>query len=160
MADKNASNEGSREERAKESLKKGLSYLYKGDPEEAVEFFSEVLMSTNESPLALSCLGLSIARTRKDMKEAERYCKKAIEKNPKIGDFYRSLAEVYKIQGKKAQAIETLNKGLPFDRGDKKIFSEIKKFGIRKKPPISFLPRPHFLNKMIGRMLSKKEKGE
>ena len=156
MTDKDVSNKDSGEERSKECLKKGLAHLHRGDPGEAVEFFSEMLIASNESPLALSCLGLSIARTGDDMKAAERYCKKAIDKNPNVGDFYRSLAEVYKLQGKKAEAIETLNKGLPVDRGNKKIFSEIKKFGIRKDPPISFLPRSHFLNRIIGKMLSEK----
>lgn len=156
MTDSDTSNKSSTGGSADELLKKGLNHLHKGNPEAAVEFFNEVLSATNESPLALSCLGLSIARTGKDMKTAERYCKQAIEKNPKIGDFYRSLAEVYKIQGKKALAIETLNKGLPFDTGKKKIFSEIKKFGIRKEPPISFLPRGHFLNKTIGKLRAKK----
>lgn len=139
----------------KDRLDKGLELLKGGRSEEAVECFEAIVAGGGFDPLAMCCLGLAMARAGKNMTTAEHYCLKAIEKKPYTGEFYRSLAEVYFIDGRKAEAIQTLEKGLKYDAKNKELYAEMKKYGIRRRPPIPFLSRSNFLNKKIGKLLSK-----
>jgi len=139
----------------KEELEKGLELLKEGHNEEAATCFEAIVATGGFDPLATCCLGLAMARAGKDLTVAEEYCLKAIEKKPYTGEFYRSLAEVYFIGGKKAEAIQTLDKGLKYDSKNKELYREMKKYGIRKRPPIPFLSRSNFFNKKIGKLLSK-----
>ena len=136
-------------------LKQGLAYLKNGEPAKAVPCFEEMLLSSELSPLAHACLGLSMARAGKDLAKAESFCLEAVKQRPDMGEYYRSLAEVYLIQGKKKEAIAALNQGAVSDEGNSGLNRELKEFGIRKRPVIPFLPRSNFINKNLGWVLSK-----
>lgn len=138
-----------------EILEEGISFLNSDRPEEAIPCFETILADGCMHPLAMSCLGLAMARAGKDMASAEEYSLEAIEKKPYTGEYYRSLAEVYFIGGKKKEAIDCLSRGLKYDGDNEKLFEEMTKYGIRRRPPIPFLARSNFLNKHIGVLLSK-----
>ena len=140
-------------------LEKGIALLNEDKPEEAIPCFEAMLAEGCEHPLAMSCLGLAMARAGKDLAIAEKYSLKAIEKKPYTGEYYRSLAEVYLIGGKRKEAIQCIDKGLKYDSANEGLFEEMKKYGIRKKPVLPFLPRSNFLNKNIGILLSKFKQG-
>jgi len=139
-------------------LEKGIAFLTADKPEEAIPCFEAMLEEGCQHPLAMSCLGLAMARAGKDLASAEEYSLKAIEKQPYTGEYYRSLAEVYLIGGKRKEAIECIDRGLKYDSDNKGLSEEMKKYGIRKKPALPFLPRSSFLNKNIGILLSKLRK--
>ena len=143
----------------KELLKKGLACLKEGEPARAVPFFEEMLLASDLSPLAHACLGLAMARAGKDLAKAEAFCLEAVMKKPVMGEYYRTLAEVYLIQGKKAEAIEALKTGAALVEGNAELVEELKRFGIRKRPVIPFLPRSNFFNRNLGRVLSKLRPG-
>jgi len=136
-------------------LEKGIALLTDDKPEEAIPCFEAILEEGCQPPLAMSCLGLAMARAGKDLVCAEKYSLGAIEKKPYTGEYYRSLAEVYFIGGKKKEGIDCLSRGLKYDGDNKELSEEMKKHGIRRKLPIPFLPRSSFLNKNIGILLSK-----
>ena len=140
---------------AREVLEKGISLLNSDRPEEAISCFETMVAKEYSSPLAMSCLGLAMARAGKNLESAEQYSLKAIEKKPYTGEYYRSLAEVYFIGGKKKKGIDCLSRGLKYDGDNEKLFEEMTKYGIRRKPPLPFLSRSNFLNKNIGILLSK-----
>ncbi|MDT8317039.1 MAG: hypothetical protein RQ824_03475 [bacterium] len=139
-------------------LERGIALLTADKPEEAIPCFQAMLEEGCQHPLAMSCLGLAMARAGKDLAAAEEFSLKAIEKKPYTGEYYRSLAEVYLISGKRKEAIECIDRGLKYDSDNKGLFEEMKKYGIRKKPALPFLPRSSFLNKNIGILLSKLKK--
>ena len=143
---------------AREVLEKGIALLNDGKTEEAISCFETMVAEEYSPPLAMSCLGLAMARAGKDLASAEQYSIKAIEKKPYTGEYYRSLAEVYLIGGKRKEAIECIDRGLKYDSDNKGLFEEMKKYGIRRKPALPFLPRSSFLNKNIGILLSKLKK--
>ena len=136
-------------------LEKGIALLTENKPEEAIPCFEAMLEGGCQHPLAMSCLGLAMARAGKDLAAAAEFSLKAIEKKPYTGEYYRSLAEVYLISGKRKEAVECINKGLKYDSDNKGLYEEMKKYGIRKKPALPFLPRSSFINKNIGILLSK-----
>lgn len=143
------------EEATDEVFRKGLEWLKKNEPVNAVLCFEELVKVSNRSPLSLSCLGLAMARAKVDHPRAEKLCREAVKKDPGSADFYRSLAEVYFIGGKKAKAIWALKKGLRVAGKKGSLEKELKKFGLRKSPPIPFLLRSNPLNKYIGIVSSK-----
>ena len=136
-------------------LEKGIALLTNDKPEEAIPCFEAMLKEGCQHPLAMSCLGLAMARAGKDLASAEEYSLKAIEKKPYTGEYYRSLAEVYLIGGKRKETVECISRGLKYDSDNEGLSEEIKKYGIRRKPALPFLPRSSFLNKNIGILLSK-----
>ena len=136
-------------------LEKGIALLTDDKPEEAIPCFEAMLEEGCKHPLAISCLGLAMARAGKDLTSAEEYSLKAIEKKPYTGEYYRSLAEVYLIGGKRKEAVECIDRGLKYDSDNKGLSEEMRKYGIRRKLPLPFLPRSNFLNKNIGILLSK-----
>lgn len=139
----------------KTHLDKGLALLKRGKPSEAVRYFEEILEGGTRNPACLSFLGLAIARSRGDFVKAERLCKEAIRKEFYWPHFYRNLAEVYLLWGKKSWAIKTLEKGLRIDGANSDLLKELEKLGSRAKPPIPFLSRANPVNKFIGKFLSK-----
>jgi tetratricopeptide (TPR) repeat protein len=68
---------------------------------------------------------------------------------------YLNLGRAYLAAEKKMDAVDTLTKGLHFDKRNRDILAELKKLGIRKIIPLPFLTRSHPVNAFIGRMLRK-----
>ena len=77
-------------------------------------------------------------------------CKEAIELEYYIPGYYRNLAEVYLIWGKKPKAISVLKNGIRITKDDELLVNELKKMGSRKRPPIPFLDRSNPINRYIG----------
>ena len=65
---------------AREVLEKGIALLNDGKTEEAISCFKTMVAEEYSPPLAMSCLGLAMARAGKDLASAEQYSIKAIEK--------------------------------------------------------------------------------
>ena len=49
--------------------------------------------------------------------------------------------------------MDTVLRGIKYDRPDGPLRAEMKKMGIRRKPPIPFLSRLNPINKYIGKIL-------
>ena len=111
-------------------------------------------------PLCLSLLGLAIVRSGGDKKRAIALCKEAVKIDLTQAQYYKNLAEVCQRAGSKSWAVKAVQMGLRADRNNKVLQNEMKKFGQRKRPPISFLSRSNYLNKLIGTILSKFESRE
>lgn len=135
-------------------FERGMALIKRGYPVDAVNCFEHVLEMGHKSSACYSWLGVAMARSRWDMARAEEFCRMAVKKDFYIPQYYINLAEVYSLKGNKAKAIETLNAGLKVDGDSKVILKELKKFGARKRPVITFLPRENSMNKYLGRLLS------
>ena len=142
-------------EAAKRKFEEGIEYLKKNNAVDAVFCFEEMMVFSNRSSVSLSYLGLAMAKANLDFPKAEQYCLEALKKQSQRVDFYRNMGEVYDLWGKKDKAVKVMRKGLALDRRNRAIITILKKLGIRKKRPISFLPRSSFLNKYAGLLKSK-----
>ena len=136
---------------AKKLMEKGITCLDKGWAADAVPYFEKVRNKYGPIASVLSWLGLAIARSKEgDLRPAEMLCKEAIEQEYYNPSYYRNLAEVYLIWGKKAKAIEILRQGMKITKGDEVLIKELNKLGLRKKSAISFLSRSNILNIYCG----------
>jgi len=147
-------------EEKKKLLDQGYQLLKGGYPNLAIELFEKILEDGERLPICLSLLGLAIMRSGGDKKRAIDLCKEAVKIDMTQAQFYKNLAEVCQRAGSKSWAVKAVQMGLKADRNNKVLQSEMKKFGQRKSPPISFLSRSNFLNKLIGNILSRFDSGK
>lgn len=130
----------------------------------AFKLISEALEAHPGDPFLLSYYGCLQAVANKNFHIGISACSMAIEtlreKVPFGEDIfyptlYLNLGRAYLAADRKAEAVSAFKKGEKFDRENSDILWELKKLGIRKTPPISFLTRSNPINKYIGMMLHK-----
>lgn len=128
----------------------------------AVRLLGEALEQHPDDPLLLSYYGCLDAVVNKNYRHGIETCLFAIEtlkkKLPSGEDFfspvyYLNLGRAYLAAGRKNEAIDTFYKGMGIDRKNKDLRWEIRKLGVRRMPPLQFLPRSSPINKYIGKML-------
>lgn len=138
--------------------------LLKGGKEkDALLILKHALKEMPDDPFLLSYHGCLIAIVERKAALGAKACKNAIEivkKSGLLGEFihplfYLNLGRCYHIGGRKKKAIETLKEGLRMDAQDPDILHELQRMGVRKKPPLSFLPRSNPMNKYIGFLISR-----
>lgn len=117
-----------------------------------------------DDPFIMSYQGYLKVAIKKQYKEGIDTCKKALKilrNRMPVGResyypmFYLNLGKIYVLYGRKDMAHNYFSKGLQYEKGNKELLDELIKLGIRKRPPIPFLPRSNFVNKYIGMVLSK-----
>jgi tetratricopeptide (TPR) repeat protein len=133
----------------------------------ALNLLGEAMESHHNDPFILSYYGCMIAIVDKKYDEGIVTCKEALEAlNKKIPfgqdffypSFYLNLGRAYLAAGRKDEAIDTLNRGLKTDRENSDILWELRKLGVRKKPPLPFLKRSNPVNKYMGLLLHRTTK--
>ena len=107
------------------------------------------------SPSILSSYGLAVAHAE-NVREGLKICLQALSSDRHNADAYLCLARVYLLSGSRRSAIDVLAQGARLcekHRGLSELRSEL---GIRKRPPIPFLPRESPINVRLGRALRKR----
>lgn len=134
-------------------LKKGDQALAAGDTLVALLQY-ETAHAIDPLPAIKSKLAYCLAVERRQMQQAMRLCREALEIDPGNPDHYYQLARIYITAGQKSKAIKSLRKGLKFKR-HQGIIDELIRLGARKPVVFSSLPREHILNRSAGLLLSK-----
>lgn len=128
----------------------------------ALRVLSEALEHYPDDPFLLSYYGCLDAVANKNFKDGIDMCLTAIghmKGKVPLGEksfypiFFLNLGRAYLAAGKKKEAIEAFNKGLKADSKDNELLWEIRKLGVRRKPPVPFLKRSNPINKYIGKLL-------
>ena len=95
------------------------------------------------------CIGLEESR----FDRALELCRAAAKEEFFNPELYHNLARVHLAFGFKAEAIRYLRRGLMIDPGNQAIGDELRRLGIRRRPPLGFLRRRNLLNRLLGRLL-------
>ncbi len=144
-------------EDAKKLLRKGSGKAALGTLREALEKFPS-------DPFLMSYYGCLIAIVENNPKEGIRLCREAIagirNSLPFGSEFfypalYLNLGRAFLKGNHKAEAFEAFHTGLRTDPDNHDLLWELKKLGMRKRPPIPFLRRSNPVNKYIGLLASK-----
>ncbi len=130
----------------------GLTFLRDNRLIEASNAFLRAYKEESGNPRYLSYYGLSVALSQKDVPKAINLCRAAIKHAPYDPELYLNLCRVYREAGQRVKALETLREGLGFERDSPMLLMELRRMGIRRKPPLGFLARQHPLNKSIGKL--------
>ncbi|HSN69032.1 MAG TPA: tetratricopeptide repeat protein [Thermoanaerobaculia bacterium] len=102
-------------------------------------------------PDGLSYYAVCVALVQKKFKPAVDLCKKAIELQFYHPEHYANLARVYMAAENRKKALATVEQGLKVMPEDESLLKLRGELGLRRKPPIPFLPRNNALNVMLGR---------
>ena len=124
-----------------------------------------------ELPVVRSYLAYCMAKERGQYREAIKLCEAALAVEPHNPAHYLNLGRVYLLAGHKSKALATFRKGLSADavkgtsanaestadgraKQQALILAELRRLGIRRRPPFPSLPREHRLNRVAGKLLA------
>ncbi len=100
----------------------------------------------------MSYLGLALTLLQGRSEEGQKLCEQAVKREFFDPDLYCNLGIVYLRNRMKSQAFEAFQKGLNLKAGHPRILDELEKYDRRGDPILSFLPRGHYLNRLLGRV--------
>lgn len=133
-------------------FKEGLDLLRNHCPEQGLAHLKHAVELDKANPFYLSYLGVALATVEGKTVEGEDLCYEAVRKMRNQPDLYLNLAEVYRLAGKKEDAIETLTTGLKFTLHDARLSDALEKMGRRQPPVLPFLDRKNFINVQLGKI--------
>jgi hypothetical protein len=107
----------------------------------------------------LASYALALGHTR-GLKEGIALCQKALTSDRRNPHVSWSLVQLYLLAGTRKKAVETLEAGLKLSPGHSGLLRIRQELGVRRPPPIRFLPRDNpvnvFLAKAIHRLRSRR----
>ena len=136
----------------------GILYVKEGNYPEGFRLLKDAMgkyqhKKPEEIPAELqSYYGLCAAVLNKDLRGGLEHCRAALKRDFFQPDLHLNLGKLYLLADQKSSAVHIFFKGLRLDDGHKGILAELQKLGIRKTPIIGFLPRGHFLNRILGQI--------
>jgi hypothetical protein len=134
-----------------EHFSRGLALLDAGRTE-AFEHLSRAYLADPESPRRRSAYGLGLALVRGQFVAGIELARRAVQQACADPDLYLDLARIHLALGAKAEAIRNMRRGLMVAPEHERLHSELAKLGVRRQPPLRFLPRNHLLNRALGRL--------
>ena len=140
------------EPEAVKEFKEGLSLLRSNYARKALPHISRALELDNKNPFYLSYLGLALAAGEQKWEEAEDLCTAAVRMKRTQPELYINLSEVYRLEGKKEDAVAILTTGFQMTKQDARLAKALRKLGVRQPPLLTFLDRGHFLNRHLGKL--------
>lgn len=114
----------------------------------------EELVRKSNHPKVLAWLGYCLAKEKQDFSRALVLCTSALDTAPDNADMYLALGRVYRLAGRRYQALTTLRRGLKMGRNEL-IVKELTSMGLRKDPVFNFLDRGNMINVMAGRVMTR-----
>jgi tetratricopeptide (TPR) repeat protein len=149
-------------------IKEVEALLRKNNQKEALKLLTDALDHYPNNPFIWSYQGFLEASVNKKYSKGVNTCRHAFkilsEQMPFGEEFffpilYLNLGKAYLAAKKKKDAYDSFKKGLEIDVSNKELLSELRKLGLRREPPISFLDRSNPLNKYIGKLMYKLREG-
>ena len=106
------------------------------------------------TPLIISAQALCMAEVQKEFKSAVTLCHEAIKKDPKNPEHYYRQGRILILSGRKKDSIWVFRMGLRQGK-HRGIIDILGSMGLRRPPPLNFLPRSNPLNKYLGKLLTR-----
>ncbi|WP_020677155.1 hypothetical protein [Geopsychrobacter electrodiphilus] len=129
-------------------VESGITALGNGETQKALALF-ERASRIDSSPTLSSCLAYCMARERGQVKAGHRTCEELINTDPQNLFHYLNLGRILLLENDRSAAIQAFRAGIALDPHPQ-IIRELTLLGVRKTPPIAFLPRGNILNKLLG----------
>lgn len=114
----------------------------------------EQIPVAGRSPLHLSAYALCLSEAKGSYKTAANICHDAIKREPKNPEHYFRQGRILLRAGRKKDAIWVLRMGMRHGK-HRGIIDLLGALGIRRAPPLNFLPRSNPLNKYLGILLTR-----
>jgi tetratricopeptide (TPR) repeat protein len=138
---------------AEDHFSRGQEALGAERHSEALEHFRAAHRLDATRPRYRSYYGLAIGLAEQRLDRALELCRSAAKEEFFNPEHYLNLARLHLALGFKAEAMRHLRRGLLIDPENASIAREIRRLGVRKPPPFTFLRRQHLLNRWIGKLM-------
>lgn len=135
-----------------EHHRRGTALMEGGHGHEAFEHLSRAYLSDPQNACYRSSYALALALVRGQFMGAVELGRAAIRQEFYNPELYLNLARIYLAFDFKAESVRFLRRGLMVDPDHERIQRKLRDLGVRRRPPLRFLPRSHPLNRMVGRM--------
>jgi tetratricopeptide (TPR) repeat protein len=122
------------------------------DPKAAHERFEAAYRRNLNDVRVLSFYGLTLVLVEGDRQRGIRFCEEAVRRGPLTTEMLVNLAKALVLTRNKEQAVRALRKAQELAPDDPRVSSEFVTLGLRRPPPISWLPRSFFLNRWLGKL--------
>lgn len=150
---------------SKDYLEDVKVYLRRKNNRKALEVLKEAYNDYPDDPHILTSYGVLLAIVEKKFKEGIDACRRALElkrarmphATEGLVEFYLNLTRAYMASGDRQRAVSVLYSGIKYDNDRGPLHNELVKMGVRRKPPIGFLPRNNPINKYVGILLYRKK---
>jgi len=129
------------------------------NPQVAHAAFEKAYRRNINDVRVLSHYGLTLVLVEGDRQRGIRFCEEAVRRGPITSEMLVNLAKALVVTRNKEQAVRALRRAQELAPDDPRVGQEFIALGLRRPPPIPWLPRSFFLNKWIGKLtwrLSKK----
>ncbi len=136
---------------AEEHFRRGKDLLDRGRNDDALVHFRNAHNIDRANPRYRSFYGLGLALVERRFDRALELCRSAAKEEFFNPELYHNLARVHLAFGFKAEAIRYLRRGLMIDPGNAPMVRDLGELGLRRRPVLSFLPRRHPMNRLLGR---------
>lgn len=135
---------------------RGIELCREGDWKEGLYWLSlaaGVKQDSSDLPsLFYAYLGYGIARYQGKPRDGVKLCRHAIELEFYQPENYFFLAQTYLLLGDRRSANDAIERGLQVDSDHDGLRSLKGELGSRRPPVLSFLPRKHFVNRLLGQL--------
>ena len=122
------------------------------DPRAAHDIFEKAWRRNLNDARVLSNYGLTLVLVEGDRQRGIRFCEEALRRGLQTTETLVNLARALVVTRNKEQAVRALRKAMELAPDDPRVTAEFVALGLRRPPPIPWLPRSFFLNKWIGKL--------
>ena len=120
--------------------------------QDGLEHLSRAYLTDPQNACYRSAYALALALVRQQFSGAVELARGAIRQEFYNPELYLNLARIYLAFDFKAEAIRFLKRGLMVDPDCESLQGGLAELGIRRRPPLRFLPRTHAANRFLGRL--------
>ena len=134
-----------------EHHRRGLALLEAGHGHEGFEHLSRAYLTDPQNARYRSSYAMALAFVRGQFLGAVELARAAVRQEFYNPELYLNLARIYLAFDFKADAIRFLRRALMVDPENEAVNAKLATLGVRRRPPLRFLPRGHMLNRFLGR---------
>jgi Flp pilus assembly protein TadD len=135
-----------------ESLRRAQELLRSGLEMAALEYFAKAHERAPDDPRYRSHYGWAVATIEHRTDRGVALCRSALREAADQPELYLNLARILMANGRKNEAIKYIRRGLMVDPRNATLIHEWRRLGVRRSPVLAFLPRRHFVNRLLGRL--------
>jgi tetratricopeptide (TPR) repeat protein len=129
------------------------------DPKAAHVLFEKAHRRNTNDARAMSNYGLTLVLVEGDRQRGIRFCEEGVRRGPVTSEMLTNLAKALVVTRNKEQAYKALKRAQDLSPDDPRVTAAFVDLGLRRRPPIPWLPRNFFLNKWIGKVTWKYSDG-
>ena len=139
------------------AFRNGIDHLRCREINAALYLFEQALesVSNEDQYLPVYCSYLGFARVLAGDARGRELCHTALNSCISNGDLYLNIARLEWYSKNRRETVNAIAEGLRVDHRHEGLRLFHEKIGKRKYRPVNILPRDHFINNMVGRMLRK-----